>query len=45
MSESAPEVVWDKETDVPKKWIQFVDANVVMSTVKPCHLCILKTSA
>ena len=26
-----PEPVWDKETDVPKKWIEFVDENVATS--------------
>lgn len=29
MGESVPEVIWDKEIDVPEKWIQFVDDNVV----------------
>ena len=24
-------VVWDKEIDVPEKWIQFVDNNVLAS--------------
>ena len=24
-------VVWDREIDVPKKWIQFVDDNVLLS--------------
>lgn len=26
-----PEPVWDKEVDVPEKWIQFVDGNVSKS--------------
>lgn len=38
MTESTPEVIWDKEIDVPEKWIQFVDDNVVASTSIPCHL-------
>ncbi|SLM39144.1 Protein kinase-like domain [Lasallia pustulata] len=28
----ADEVIWDKEIDVPKKWIEFVDENVLAST-------------
>lgn len=38
MVDSAPDVIWDKEIDVPEKWIQFVDDNVVASTFIPCHL-------
>lgn len=26
-----PEPVWDKEVDVPEKWIQYVDDNVTAS--------------
>lgn len=29
-------VVWDKEIDVPEKWIQFVDDNVLASESLPC---------
>lgn len=38
MAESGPEVIWDKEIDVPEKWIQFVDDNVAASTCIRCHL-------
>ena len=34
-----PEPVWDKPVEVPEKWIQFVDSNVVAST----HLDYNKT--
>lgn len=29
----ADEVIWDKEIDVPKKWIEFVDENVLASMI------------
>lgn len=28
----ADEVIWDKEIDVPQKWIKFVDKNVLAGT-------------
>ena len=40
MGESVPEVIWDKEIDVPEKWIQFVDDNVVASTFNPVNFTL-----
>lgn len=35
----ADEVIWDKEIDIPEKWIQFVDENVLagITTIRNKH--------